>query len=40
MGEDEFRENIANQTRAIDIELSEKQIEKFYLYMRTFTRVE
>lgn len=40
MGEDEFRVNLAKQTKAINIELSEKQIEKFYSYMRNFTRVE
>lgn len=40
MKEDEFREILERETTELGVKLSEKQIKKFYLYMRTFIRVE
>lgn len=40
MNKDEFKEILEKQLAEIELKLSEQQIEKFYLYMRTFVRME
>lgn len=40
MNKEEFKEIFEEQLDKIGLKLSENQIEKFYLYMRNFARME
>lgn len=40
MKEEEFKENLEKELKELEIQLSDKQIQKLYVYMRSFIGME